>query len=145
MNVTIEQWDAIHAEIITLKQALKNLHVSVAGMNPRILTATGDEVEKAQAIQQFVAAKFNMSVKMLLAHKRPEKIAWPRQIAMYLCRECTGLTLQDIGRLFGGKDHGTILHAVKTVESRCYTEDDIKILVEELKAICGADEMANNL
>ena len=62
-------------------------------------------------IQEVVANHFNLKVEDLNSSKRTKALAYPRQIAMYLCRELTNSSLPQIGEFFGGRDHTTVLHA----------------------------------
>ena len=62
----------------------------------------------------------------------PANIAFPRQVAMYLSRILTEHSLQEIGAAFGGRDHGTVIHACKTVENMMDQDDSIKHSVELL-------------
>ncbi|MDB5821470.1 MAG: dnaA [Herminiimonas sp.] len=66
-------------------------------------------------IQKTVADFFNMKVADMYSKKRPANIARPRQIAMYLAKELTQKSLPEIGELFGGRDHTTVLHAVRKI------------------------------
>ena len=75
-------------------------------------------------IQRSVAEHFDVRLADMTSKKRPANIAFPRQIAMYLSRQHTGSSLTDIGDAFGGKDHGTVIHACKLVKKRM--EDDEK-------------------
>ena len=75
-------------------------------------------------IQRKVAEHFDVRLADMTSKRRPANIAFPRQVAMYLSRELTGTSLSDIGDAFGGKDHGTVIHACKLVKSRI--EDDEK-------------------
>ena len=87
-------------------------------------------------IQKHVAFRFHLKVSDLLGPRRPNKIAVPRQIAMYLCRNLTNLSLKEIGGIFGGRDHGTVIHACNTVETRMELEaafhESVKALQLEL-------------
>lgn len=74
---------------------------------------------RIRAIQAIVARAFKQPTKIMRSKQKPADMAWPRQIAMALCRELTGASLPMIGREFGGRDHGTVLHAIKTVRDRC--------------------------
>lgn len=74
-------------------------------------------------IQRKVAEQFDVRLADMTSKRRPANIAFPRQIAMYLARELTSTSLSDIGDAFGGKDHGTVMHAVKLVKKRM-TEDE---------------------
>ena len=67
-------------------------------------------------IQQKVADFFKIKVTDILSSSRERKLARPRQIAMYLCKKMTNSSLVDIGRKFGGRDHTTVMHAIKQVD-----------------------------
>ena len=62
-------------------------------------------------IQKHVAEHFDIRLADMTSRRRPENIAFPRQIAMYLSRQMTESSLNTIGEAFGGRDHGTVLHA----------------------------------
>ena len=68
---------------------------------------------------------------------RPASIAFPRQVAMYLSREMTKGSLMEIGEAFGGRDHGTVIHACKKVTDRIATEPALKEVVSRLKSQLG--------
>ncbi len=76
-------------------------------------------------IQRRVAEHFDIRVADMKSSRRPKSIAFPRQIAMYLARQLTDSTLQEIGEAFGGKDHSTVIHGHRLVEKRL--EDDAKL------------------
>jgi chromosomal replication initiator protein len=59
-----------------------------------------------------VAEHFDIRLADMTSRRRPENIAFPRQIAMYLSRQLTECSLNVIGEGFGGRDHGTVLHAI---------------------------------
>jgi chromosomal replication initiator protein len=62
-------------------------------------------------IQRCVAEEFGVSLQELKTKRRNKQVVFPRQIAMYLSRELTDLSLPEVGELFGGKDHTTVLHS----------------------------------
>jgi chromosomal replication initiator protein len=66
-------------------------------------------------IQEAVAAWFHIKIADLKSRRRSKTLVHPRQIAMYLCRELTDASFPEIGRLFGGKDHTTIMHACRQI------------------------------
>ena len=68
----------------------------------------------------------------MISKRRPSNIAFPRQIAMYLSRMMTGSSLQEIGEAFGGRDHGTVIHACKTVENMMEQDGSVKQSVDYL-------------
>ena len=67
-------------------------------------------------IQKQVAAHYNIKVSDMHSARRSRVVARPRQVAMYLSKKLTSKSLPEIGRKFGGKDHTTVMHAVKRVE-----------------------------
>jgi chromosomal replication initiator protein len=77
-----------------------------------------------QRIQDIVAEVFGLTRDELLSPTRTARVAWPRQVAMYLAREHTHETLPAIGAHFGGRDHSTVLHACKRAASRIGTDPD---------------------
>jgi len=83
-------------------------------------------------IQEVVGKYFNMKPEEFKSKKRTKNIAYPRQIAMYLCREHTELSLPKIGEEFGGRDHTTVIHAINKVESDIKNDAEIRRIIEEL-------------
>ncbi|MCW3023940.1 MAG: chromosomal replication initiator protein DnaA [Conexibacter sp.] len=77
-----------------------------------------------ELIQEVVADVFGLTREELVSPSRTARVAWPRQVAMYLSREHTHETLPAIGRSFGGRDHSTVLHACKRAASRIGTDPD---------------------
>ena len=69
-----------------------------------------------EEIQKKVAEYFNIKFNDMVSVRRSRVVARPRQIAMYLSKSCTEKSLPEIGRLFGGRDHTTVIHAVKKIE-----------------------------
>ncbi len=85
-------------------------------------------------IKDAVATEFNISMSDLLSEKKAQDFSLPRQIAMYLAREYTNLSLQQIGKEFNKKDHTTVIHAHKKVSQMIKSNPDIKRKIER---ICG--------
>jgi chromosomal replication initiator protein len=77
-----------------------------------------------ELIQQVVAEVFGLTRDELVSPSRTARVAWPRQVAMYLAREHTHETLPAIGKRFGGRDHSTVLHACKRAADRIGTDPD---------------------
>src|SRR6478736_2848967 len=86
-----------------------------------------------EGIQKRVADHYQIRHSDMTSKRRPNAIAFPRQIAMYLCRQLTRHSLQEIGEAFGGRDHGTVIHAVKTVENMMDQDDSVRGSVDFLK------------
>ena len=87
-----------------------------------------------EGIQKRVADHYQIRHSDMTSKRRPNAIAFPRQIAMYLCRQLTRHSLQEIGEAFGGRDHGTVIHACKTVENMMDQDDTVRGSVDFLKA-----------
>ena len=85
-----------------------------------------------ETIQKKVVDYYHLRTIDMLSRRRPANIAFPRQVAMYLSRILTEHSLQEIGSAFGGRDHGTVIHACKTVENMMDQDDSIKYAVEYL-------------
>ena len=76
-------------------------------------------------IQKTVAEHFNLKQADLLSERRTRAIARPRQVAMYLAKRLTTRSLPEIGRKFGGRDHTTVLHAVRRIENLRSTDSTL--------------------
>ena len=85
-----------------------------------------------ETIQKKVVDYYHLRMADMLSRRRPANIAFPRQVAMYLSRILTEHSLQEIGAAFGGRDHGTVIHACKTVENMMDQDASIKTAVELL-------------
>jgi chromosomal replication initiator protein len=81
------------------------------------------------AIQKSVAEHFDLRLADMTSRRRPASVAYPRQIAMYLSRTLTKSSLMDIGEAFGGRDHGTVIHACKKLVEQMKTDNGIRELV----------------
>lgn len=110
-TVTVELTEKALQDIISTRQ--KNITVSL------IIQTTADH--------------FNLSEPDLLSKKRTQEVAFARQVAMYLCRVLTDLSLPRIGEEFGGRDHTTVLHAFKKIASLIATNHDLKNRAELIK------------
>jgi chromosomal replication initiator protein len=94
-----------------------------------ILQEEAKKIITIDQIQRKVAEHFDVRLADMTSKRRPANIAFPRQVAMYLARKHTKSSLNEIGDAFGGRDHGTVLHACKTVQERMGREDQIRSLV----------------
>jgi chromosomal replication initiator protein len=83
-------------------------------------------------IQLVVSQHFGIGREELLAPGRAARVAWPRQLAMYLSRELTSESLPEIGRHFGGRDHTTVLHACRRAAARIADDNATRQLVDKL-------------
>ena len=106
---------------------VENTIESILVKNSKVLTS--------KLIMQVVAKFFNIKVSDLLSDKRSSNISKPRQIAMYLCRECVNLAFPKIGKDFGGKDHATVMYAYGKIKEEYANDSEIKNIIDELKKL----------
>ena len=83
-------------------------------------------------IQRRVAEHYDVRLADMTSKRRPANIAFPRQVAMYLARELTKSSLSEIGEAFGGRDHGTVLHAHRLITEKILSEEKIRQTVKFL-------------
>lgn len=99
----------------------------------RDLLRSNDQRLTVEEIQRKVAEYFNIKMSDMVSNRRMQNIARPRQVAMYIAKQLTSKSLPEIGRKFGGRDHTTILHAVRKVQELCAEDFDFANDVEILK------------
>ena len=85
------------------------------------------------AIQKKVAEHFDIRVADMKTNRRPKTIAYPRQIAMYLCRELTAHSLQEIGEAFGGRNHATVIYAHREIERRASSDAKLRLQLARIQ------------
>jgi chromosomal replication initiator protein len=95
----------------------KDINIALAREALKDLLSIQNRQISVENIQKTVADFYKIKVADMYSKKRPASIARPRQIAMYLAKELTQKSLPEIGELFGGRDHTTVLHAVRKIGS----------------------------
>ena len=85
-----------------------------------------------ERIQRKVTEMYDLRMSDMQNRRRPSHIAFPRQVAMYLSRLLTHHPLKEIGEAFGGRDHGTVIHAVKTVENMMEQDEKVRNTIDYL-------------
>ena len=116
--IRVVAYSSLSNEKITVevaKKALQNMINESEGKKPREITVS--------LIQKIVAEHYEISIDKLNSKKRTQVIAFPRQIAMYLSRELTDLSLPQIGKRFGGRDHSTVIHAYDKIKNKIDSEE----------------------
>jgi chromosomal replication initiator protein len=129
LNKVIAYSNLTNKEISTslCEEALKEI---ISNSNTRVINSA--------LIMDIVARYFDIRVDDFKSKKRNREIAFPRQIAMYLCREHTDLSLPKIGEDFGGRDHTTVMHAINKISSMIEEDAEISRTIEELtRSITG--------
>jgi chromosomal replication initiator protein len=105
----------------------------VEGLLREVLHEEGRYSISIEVIQKKVAEHFDIRLADMTSKRRPENIAFPRQIAMFLSRQMTESSLSSIGEAFGGRDHGTVLHACRLVKDRMEVDSSVRQVVSYLE------------
>jgi chromosomal replication initiator protein len=121
----VSSYTALTHKPVDLEMAERLLHDVLMEQAQNVLTV--------ETIQKRVADHFQIRHSDMTSKRRPNNIAIPRQVAMYLARTLTKHSLQEIGDLFGGRDHGTVIHACKAVDNMCEQDATMRSSVEFLK------------
>ncbi len=136
----------IESNIRVLEGALLKIcaSVSLSGVHPTLAiveeiikdysTNGEDKHINVDDIVAFVGAQMDTAQQAIVGPKRSREIVWPRQIAIYLTRELTDLSLIDIGRHFGGRDHSTVLHAYNKVSELVAEDEKVMWLINNFKS-----------
>jgi chromosomal replication initiator protein len=104
----------------------------LADLYPTTGPKPGTAAPTVESIQDLTAEAFGVTREELLSPSRATRVAWPRQVAMYLAREHTAETLPAIGEHFGGRNHTTVLHAHKRTSQRLATDPEASDIVRRL-------------
>jgi chromosomal replication initiator protein len=137
----------IVSSIRELEGALNKVVAHATLMDKQITLETTQEIlvdllranEKALTItdiQKKVTTHYNIKMTDMASSNRSRNVARPRQIAMYLAKRLTTRSLSEIGRKFGGKDHTTVMHAIKRVEALLTTDEELKTEILQLEQMC---------
>jgi chromosomal replication initiator protein len=90
-------------------------------------------------IKEVIAGQYNINTDDLTSPKRMRSISFPRQIAMFLSRELTSMSLPKIGQAFGGRDHTTVMHAYDKISTEISTNSEFKSQIEDLTKLIKGD------
>ena len=112
---------------VTLESAEVIVRDLLRGVEPRRI--------KIEDILRVVSKHFGVSRTEILSERRHRAIVRPRQIGMWLAKTMTARSLPEIGRRFGGRDHTTVLHAIRKIEGELAGDDKLKAEVEDLKKL----------
>jgi chromosomal replication initiator protein len=114
---------------ITVDVAENMIRDLVHGIEPRRI--------KIEDIVKVVSRHYGVTRGDILSQRRHRSVVWPRQIGMYLAKQMTARSLPEIGRRFGGRDHTTVLHAIRKIEGVLQREPGLKDEIEDLKKLLG--------
>ena len=122
--VRLGAYASLTGQTITLEMA-KSVLRDLIGIKKKIVSMDD--------IQETVGARFHVKIADLKSRRRSKTLVYPRQIAMYLCRELTDSSYPEIGRQFGGKDHTTIIHACKQVTKAKDSDSSLSATLDSLR------------
>jgi chromosomal replication initiator protein len=138
--IRIRAYASLTQEPITttlVEHVLANLYASSPALPPHSGKPT------VERIQEATSATLALPLTDLSSAKRGRQVVYARQVAMYLCRELTDLSLPAIGQRFGGRDHTTVLHAHRQMRARILTEEPTRELVDKIMAELGFSSRAS--
>lgn len=98
----------------------------------RYLIEARDKIITNDLVQKVVAEAFGVKISDLKSKRRTKQVVLPRQVGMYLCRTLVGTSLPETGKVFGGKDHSTVIHAIKVIEGKKEKDPELKARIEAL-------------
>jgi chromosomal replication initiator protein len=98
-----------------------------------ILKESESKIVSVDLIQKVVAQYFNLKPSDMKAKRRTDAIAFPRQIAMYLTRELTELSLPEIGEYFGGRDHTTVMYACEKISKKIKEDENFNQVINNVR------------
>jgi chromosomal replication initiator protein len=122
--IRLGAYASLTGQPVTMEMATNVLR-DIIGEKKKIITM--DDIEEA------VAGRFQVKIAEMRSRRRSKTLVYPRQIAMYLCRELTEASFPEIGRHFGGKDHTTIIHACKQITKAKETDHSLRAILDSLK------------
>jgi len=134
-NISSNVRDLISAlnKLISFMEIMKQpITLELAQKNLRDVLATPPNLS-IEIIQKAVADTYLLSINDLKGKKRNQKIVYPRQLAMYICREMTDYSTTEIGEAFGGRDHTTVMHSIEKIQGLFITDPSLDSAVESLK------------
>jgi chromosomal replication initiator protein len=142
--------EKIHSNIRELEGALNRVvaHGSLLGRSIdrelvretlKDIFSSKENQPSPEAIKKHVCKHFNIRVSDMESSKKPRKFSYPRQIAMYLCRKMTELSLPKIGESFGNRDHTTVLYATEKIENEMKGNESLREVIANLE-----EEIRNN-
>lgn len=112
--------------------ANKEISVDLASEALKDIISNKTKVITVDLIQDVVASYFNLRVDDFKSKRRTRNVAFPRQIAMYLARKFTDLSLPKIGDEFGGRDHTTVIHAYEKITEELNSDDSLRETINEI-------------
>ena len=141
IDSNIRELEGVLTKLIA-KASLTNTHITMEMAERAIndVVTSGEKVLSIELIQETIAKYFNITVEEIKGVKRSNDVTFPRQIAMYLCRNVAQLPLTKIGEGFGKRDHTTVIHACNKIDKEVQNNMSTKRIVESVKNILLSDK-----
>ena len=135
----IRELEGAYNRVIGLSQLLdEKITVENARNILKDIIKDNEQAVAPERIRSIVANHYKIKIADMDSPKRNAEITLPRQVAMYLCRETTDLSLPKIGKLFGNRHYSTVIHAVEKIEESIKTDDELKENIDTIKAKLNA-------
>lgn len=128
----VAAFSSLHGRAITVPQ--------VEVLLKDLLQHENHQMVSIDTIQRKVAETYDIRLADMTSKRRPAHIALPRMVAMHLSRRLTDASLSEIGESFGGRDHGTVLHANRTIEKKMKTDEKLRQVVGYLVEKLGGEQ-----
>ena len=133
IKYNIRELEGAFSRIISFSVLMnKPITVSFAKENLKDIVSSGDLRINTENIKRAVCKYYNITIKDIESSKKIRSLAFPRQVAMFLCRELTSSSLPKIGGSFGGRDHTTVRYACEKISGQIKIDDNFREFIDEL-------------
>ncbi len=134
VDTNIRELEGVLKKLIALS-TLKSLPLSIALSEEAIadVTSPKNRVLSIEYIQEVVSKYFDVTLEDLKGSRRSSDVVFPRQVAMYLCKNVAQISYPKIGQAFGKRDHSTVMHACEKIETEIKENTNTKLIVETVK------------
>lgn len=134
IKMNIRELEGAFTRVIAYSSLInKEINVAFAKDVLKDIMSNAEVEITPELIKKLVCKQFNIKTVEIESAKRTRALAFPRQIAMYICRDMTDLSLPKIGEYFGGRDHTTVMHACEKITSEIKMNESVKEVVELLQ------------
>ena len=131
----IRELEGAYNRVIGLSQLLDEpINVDNARSILKDIIKDNEQAVAPERIRSIVAGQYKIKIADMDSPKRNAEITLPRQVAMYLCREETDLSLPKIGKLFGNRHYSTVIHAIDKIEEQLKYDESLYESIETIKA-----------
>ena len=134
IKLNIRELEGAFIRILTFSNLMnEKIDLKFAKSILKDILSSSDLKVTPETVKKVVCKHFNIKLSDIESAKRTKNLAFPRQIAMYLCREVTEESFPKIGEYFGGRDHTTVLHACQKISNELETNESLKEVIEIIR------------